>query len=36
LVRHVERLPGAYADVQNRIPFETVANCILPNHIHAL
>jgi putative transposase len=36
LVRHIERLRRAYADVQTRRPFETVAICILPDHIHAL
>ena len=36
LVRHIERLRRTYADVQKRRPFETVAICILPDHIHAL
>jgi putative transposase len=36
LVRHIERLRRAYAGVQTRRPFETVAICILPDHIHAL
>ena len=26
----------AYMDVQKRYPFETVAVCVLPNHIHAI
>ena len=36
LVRHIERLRSAYAEVEKRHPFETVAICILPDHIHAL
>ncbi len=36
LVHHVERLRRAYGDVQERFPFDTVAICILPDHIHAL
>jgi putative transposase len=36
LVRHIERLRRAYAEVEKRRPFETVAICILPDHIHAL
>ncbi len=36
LVRHMARLRNAYADTQKRSPFETVAICILPDHIHAL
>ena len=36
LVRHIERLRSAYAEVEKRYPFETVAICILPDHIHAL
>ncbi len=36
LVRHIERLRRAYAEVENRHPFETFAICILPDHIHAL
>ena len=36
LVRHVERLRRAYAETEKRFPFETVAICILPDHIHAL
>ena len=36
LVRHIERLRRAYAEVEKRHPFETVAICILPDHIHAL
>ena len=36
LVRDIERLRSAYAEVEKRHPFETVAICILPDHIHAL
>jgi putative transposase len=36
LVRHIERLRSAYAGVQRRLPFTTVAICILPDHIHTL
>jgi len=36
LVSRVDRLRGAYADVQKRRPFETVAICILPDHLHAI
>jgi REP-associated tyrosine transposase len=36
LVRHVERLRRAYAEAEKRRPFETLAICILPDHIHAL
>jgi putative transposase len=36
LVRHIERLQRAYAGVEERLPFTTVAICILPDHIHAV
>jgi putative transposase len=36
LVREIDRLRRAYADVQRKLPFETVAICILPDHLHAL
>jgi putative transposase len=36
LVRHVERLRRIYQTVQERQPFETVAICILPDHLHAI
>jgi putative transposase len=36
LVRQVERLRRAYTEVKRQRPFETVAICILPDHIHAL
>ena len=36
LVDEVDRLRRAYRIVQGRRPFETIAVCILPDHIHAL
>jgi putative transposase len=36
LVRQVDRLRRIYASVQKRYPFETVAICILPDHLHAV
>lgn len=36
LVRSIERLRHVYRSVQERRPFETVAICILPDHIHAI
>jgi len=36
LVRHVDLLRAAYAFVQERYPFETVAICIRPDHVHAI
>ena len=36
LVRHIERLRRAYKVTQQRFPFETVAICILPDHLHAV
>ena len=36
LVREIERLRGAYTVIQDRLPFETIAICILPDHLHAL
>jgi putative transposase len=36
LVRRVDLLRAAYASVQQRLPFETVAICILPDHVHAI
>jgi putative transposase len=36
LVRHVDRLRRIYAAVRERAPFETIAICILPDHIHAI
>jgi putative transposase len=36
LIRAVDRLRGVYRSVQERQPFETVAICILPDHLHAI
>ena len=36
LVRHIDLLRRAYRSVHQRRPFETVAICILPDHLHAI
>ena len=36
LVEHIDLLRAAYMDVQKQYPFETVAVCVLLNHIHAI
>jgi putative transposase len=36
LVRHIDRLRNAYRIVQEKRPFETVAICVLPDHLHAI
>ncbi len=36
LVREVDRLRRSYASVQKRLPFETIAICILPDHLHEI
>jgi putative transposase len=36
LIKHVDRLRAIYGSVQQRLPFETVAICILPDHLHAI
>jgi REP-associated tyrosine transposase len=36
LVRHINLLRQAYSTVQKRYPFETIAICILPDHLHAV
>ena len=36
LIKEVDRLRRIYQTVQRRHPFETVAICVLPDHIHAL
>jgi putative transposase len=36
LVREIDRLRCIYARVQEQRPFETVAICILPDHLHAI
>lgn len=36
LVEQIERLRAVYARVQREHPFETVAICVLPDHLHAV
>jgi putative transposase len=36
LTKEVDRLRHAYRTVRERRPFETIAVCILPDHLHAL
>ena len=36
LVERIELLRRAYSNVQRRLPFELVAICILPDHLHAI
>lgn len=36
LVRHVDRLRSVYAEVKHQHPFETIAICVLPNHLHVV
>jgi putative transposase len=36
LVQHIEHLRQAYRSVGSRLPFETNAICILPDHLHAI
>ena len=36
LVEHIDLLRAAYMYVQKQYPFETIAVCVLPNHIHAI
>jgi putative transposase len=36
LIEQIDRWRRAYRGVQERRPFETIAVCILPDHIHAV
>jgi putative transposase len=36
LTRHVDRLRRIYASVEAKYPFETIAICVLPDHLHAV
>jgi putative transposase len=36
LVDRIDRLRQAYRGVQERRPFETIAICIMPDHVHAI
>ena len=35
LTREIDRLRRVYRTVQERHPFETIAICVLPDHVHA-
>jgi putative transposase len=36
LVRQIDRLRRMYVSAQRRNPFETIAICVLPDHLHAI
>ena len=36
LVEHIDLLREAYTFVQKHYPFETIAICVMPNHLHAV
>lgn len=36
LVRHIDRLRRVYMSVQDHHSFETIAICVLPDHLHAI
>jgi len=36
LVEQIERLRTVYGNVHQKYPFETVAICVLPEHLHAI
>jgi putative transposase len=36
LVQHIVLLRSAYRSVRARFPFETIAICVLPDHLHAI
>src|SRR2546421_410902 len=36
LVRHIDRLRRMYMSIEKRRPFETIAICVLPDHLHAV
>jgi putative transposase len=36
LIREIDRSRRAYKLVQQKLPFETIAICVLPDHLHAL
>ena len=36
LVKEIERLRRVYRAVQERRPFDTIAICVLPDHLHAV
>ncbi|EIK53273.1 hypothetical protein YO5_09390 [Stutzerimonas stutzeri TS44] len=36
LVEQIDRLRAAYREAQSRLPFHTVAICVLPEHLHTI
>ncbi|MGA7951093.1 MAG: hypothetical protein WCA45_13160 [Thiobacillaceae bacterium] len=36
LVEHIDRLPAAYRRMQRMHPFQTLAICVLPDHLHTI
>ncbi|MGA7951073.1 MAG: hypothetical protein WCA45_13055 [Thiobacillaceae bacterium] len=36
LVKHIVRLRAAYRRMQRKRPFQTLAICVLPDHLHTL
>ena len=36
LVEHIDRLRRSYGVTQSRLPFQTIAICVLPDHLHAI
>jgi putative transposase len=36
LVRHIDRLRRIYKTIGARYPFETIAICVLPDHLHCI
>jgi REP element-mobilizing transposase RayT len=36
LVSHIDRLRAVYREVQKSRPFESIAVCVLPDHLHAI
>ena len=36
VIARIERLQRVYTSIQDRYPFETIAICVLPDHLHAV
>jgi putative transposase len=36
LVREIDLLRKVYSDISKKYPFETIAICVLPDHLHAI
>ena len=36
LVQHIDRFRSVYTSVQKTYPFETIAICVLPDHLHSV